>query len=969
MTEEAKGQERKAEQQEMEVDSPVVTQVHPSAMQLQPPVMTDQGQNAQPQPMSVPGPTAYGQALMPPTHVHPPVAPSYMGQMGWGLPAVAPPTIPRFEGAGLETFIMTVRDFFAVTKLQGNEERLGVLWRNLSEEVRFRCFICEARPQGSRPDFEGLVGFLTMLYAGQEKQYSAEDLNIVWKTDGETFESHAASFMSLVARIRMKGAVDETTACEKFFMSLPDELGVAISKVTETQDAETLDKLVTLARQLNGVRKGNRYASLIEARGIATKKQAPPPSSPMPMLDEFDGPPPRGPPRGNYNARYPGPGYQPQGGIDNYASYRPPTKFCIYCAENDHTKRYCPVMNDHIKKNWIVLEGPQSRAVSKKSGIEHPVGRNGIREYVEKEWNEENRGPERESKMEPKYVTRAIRVELPQEPQGPQDAEKYQTYRAETGKPTPTIEERKIGRFHPSDDVRKKGGPEESMVENRFETPPAPAMSRHNPAMQQLAETVLNTTFAVPGSALFAGTSVLRSLNALVRTKRMENDPTTTYASACGMLGAMDPDADDGYAEELLFHVKHARVDPRGENMTAATCGQLEIGVGSQLLMTQLDSGSEINLLGLHKAYSLGLQPKILRNTAAFGISDTPLQLIGKCEGVEIDVGGIRGKVVFFIAEHLDVAILGRPFERAFQAHHDTDSAGNQFSTFYSAGKETIRRVQTAEAGHKRHANHGPTGTPSPFPPPSPLTHSEPASNQPGTTQDLPEAVKCDVPREVNPEDELEGSVFNGNEENREWGEVRKVNKSNDDMEDDSGWSEARSAIEESDGEGSLAEWAAAEEVEVYWCQTLRKKVADKIRPANVALQGQNPQSAPSGQEEWAWVKRLPDRPELNDAELALLRFGDQVTKQERELFIEMLQEQRRALSFGWKDLGCLDPRIEVPVKLNTVPHEPWCLKPIRFSQQEHEAIIALLKERMEAGIIERSQGPYSSRFFLIRKN
>jgi hypothetical protein len=101
---------------------------------------------------------------------------------------------------------------------------------------------------------------------------------------------------------------------------------------------------------------------------------------------------------------------------------------------------------------------------------------------------------------------------------------------------------------------------------------------------------------------------------------------------------------------------------------------------------------------------------------------------------------------------------------------------------------------------------------------------------------------------------------------------------------------------------------------------------------------------------------------------MELIQFGDILNSAEIIIFKEMLQRKRRVLSFSWDDLGCLDPSIEEPVKIYTTDHEPWALRPFRLSQMEWSAAVEILQERLKHGILERSEGPYAARFFLVKK-
>jgi hypothetical protein len=55
--------------------------------------------------------------------------------------------------------------------------------------------------------------------------------------------------------------------------------------------------------------------------------------------------------------------------------------------------------------------------------------------------------------------------------------------------------------------------------------------------------------------------------------------------------------------------------------------------------------------------------------------------------------------------------------------------------------------------------------------------------------------------------------------------------------------------------------------------------------------------------------------------------------------------------------MGPLDPRIEPPIEVQMVSHEPWQQEGLRF-----------LKEKLKHRLVESSQGPYRSRYFPVKK-
>jgi hypothetical protein len=93
------------------------------------------------------------------------------------------------------------------------------------------------------------------------------------------------------------------------------------------------------------------------------------------------------------------------------------------------------------------------------------------------------------------------------------------------------------------------------------------------------------------------------------------------------------------------------------------------------------------------------------------------------------------------------------------------------------------------------------------------------------------------------------------------------------------------------------------------------------------------------------------------------------LSSEERQIFVDILFEYEGAIAFDESEMGLLDPSIEPPVVIHTVPHTPWQQQNIRLPKAMQDVATAHVKEKLAFGILERSQGPYRSRYFLVAKN
>jgi len=115
--------------------------------------------------------------------------------------------------------------------------------------------------------------------------------------------------------------------------------------------------------------------------------------------------------------------------------------------------------------------------------------------------------------------------------------------------------------------------------------------------------------------------------------------------------------------------------------------------------------------------------------------------------------------------------------------------------------------------------------------------------------------------------------------------------------------------------------------------------------------------------------KRVPRESRLTPERLAEMKIGDGfLTAEERQLFIDVLFEFEGALVFTDSEMGLLHESIEPPVVVHTVPHSPWQQQNLRLLKLMQGAALAIIKEKLENGMLEYSQGPYRSRYFLVAK-
>jgi hypothetical protein len=91
------------------------------------------------------------------------------------------------------------------------------------------------------------------------------------------------------------------------------------------------------------------------------------------------------------------------------------------------------------------------------------------------------------------------------------------------------------------------------------------------------------------------------------------------------------------------------------------------------------------------------------------------------------------------------------------------------------------------------------------------------------------------------------------------------------------------------------------------------------------------------------------------------------LTTMEEKAFKEMIAKHGKSFSFFINEIGCVDPKV-TPMVIFIVPHVPWELKPILVPCALMPKLVELLKEKLEARILERSNSISSNRWVTVRK-
>jgi hypothetical protein len=151
---------------------------------------------------------------------------------------------------------------------------------------------------------------------------------------------------------------------------------------------------------------------------------------------------------------------------------------------------------------------------------------------------------------------------------------------------------------------------------------------------------------------------------------------------------------------------------------------------------------------------------------------------------------------------------------------------------------------------------------------------------------------------------------------------------------------------------------------------TKYKTVDRKVRPVATQLPADSDEKIQLAADEPTLQNARNIGHKFTEATLQQLKIGsgEFLSTQEETRFRSMLSKHGKAFAFTSAEIGCVDPTVVSPMVIFTVPHEPWNLKPIPVPRALLPKLIELLKEKVKMGILEPSIGPYSSRWFTVKK-
>lgn len=152
------------------------------------------------------------------------------------------------------------------------------------------------------------------------------------------------------------------------------------------------------------------------------------------------------------------------------------------------------------------------------------------------------------------------------------------------------------------------------------------------------------------------------------------------------------------------------------------------------------------------------------------------------------------------------------------------------------------------------------------------------------------------------------------------------------------------------------------------------KPTSEKKRP--IAMEQPLDEEAYSVTELEDWKRRIQLRderheicPVITEDNLKDLDLPTDWSAEEMRYLHDMLLRCSKVFAWTERGKGRIDPRVVAPIKINVVEIEGFKFPAPRYNSRVTEEIIALLKQKVANGELERCSRAYSGRWFILRKS
>lgn len=92
------------------------------------------------------------------------------------------------------------------------------------------------------------------------------------------------------------------------------------------------------------------------------------------------------------------------------------------------------------------------------------------------------------------------------------------------------------------------------------------------------------------------------------------------------------------------------------------------------------------------------------------------------------------------------------------------------------------------------------------------------------------------------------------------------------------------------------------------------------------------------------------------------------LSEDEISLLMWVLRQNENAIAFDDSERGCFKQKYFPDYIIETVPHIPWAIRPLRVPESVKEEMNDMLRDQKESGNLETSESSYRSRMFVVQK-
>ena len=122
--------------------------------------------------------------------------------------------------------------------------------------------------------------------------------------------------------------------------------------------------------------------------------------------------------------------------------------------------------------------------------------------------------------------------------------------------------------------------------------------------------------------------------------------------------------------------------------------------------------------------------------------------------------------------------------------------------------------------------------------------------------------------------------------------------------------------------------------------------------------------------DQWLFSKffKIARESQLTEKRIKKMLFEEKLTKQERNLLLEMLYRREAALTWNFSKIEKVRKKIISSQKIRTMKHETWQTSEFSIFKTLNEMIVEMLRERIDNEILKSCHELYQNSWFLMKK-